>query len=595
MVACTPGAYRCNGNGVETCNSTGTAWLHVSACTVGCTGGLCTGGCTAGETRCNGSAVETCNASGTAWSMTSSCASTFCSRGACALDGLDIGSSRNLEGEIVVDGPVIVRSGVTVTATGPLTIRADSIVIESGGSISAVPYGESPLGAGRTGNYGGSGGGYGTVGSSSYDISGGPRWGSANDSDVQPGSSGGKGYGTSSSGAGGLGGGVIRLIAPSIHVVGQVTADGGPGTNTGAGISYAGGGGSGGGILLAADELQISGSVSARGGTGGTSSSMYYRGGAGGDGRIKILYGAMLEETGTISGTVTRGLLPPLEVASSTHPDPNLFYNDDFEIVGMSWSRPYSPLTGYYWLTHSAERVPTPGNATLATSELVAVPYAQLGTGTNLFQIVSVDPMITVGGVYTPFRIQMNRTPPTITSSSHPNQATWYTNRDVFATWNTPNGATNYQGVYYVFDHYGDTMPGPGSTFVPIRQLQILLAGTQDGVWSLHVVSVDTQGRRTREASHYRIRIGSDPGAGNVLGQIITQGGGAIAGARVSVNRELFPGQTTTSSGNYNISAIPVGTWELHVSAPGYRSEMRPFTIGAAGASTSVNVTLMPE
>lgn len=123
----------------------------------------------------------------------------------------------------------------------------------------------------------------------------------------------------------------------------------------------------------------------------------------------------------------------------------------------------------------------------------------------------------------------------------------------------------------------------------------MLLAGTQDGVWALHVVSVNTQGRRTREASHYRVRIGTDPGAGNVLGQIIAEGGSPISGARVSVNRELFPGQATNATGNYNIGSVPVGTWQLHVSAAGYRPEMRTFTISAASASTSVNVTLMPE
>jgi hypothetical protein len=346
--------------------------------------------------------------------------------------------------------------------------------------------------------------------------------------------------------------------------------------------------------LLAADQLRISGSVAARGGAGGSGSSTSL-GGAGGNGRIKILYGALREETGTVSGTVTRSLMPPLEIGSSTHPDPNLYYNDGFDLVALSWTRPYAPLTGYYWLTHTAERVPTPANASFVASELVAVPRSSLSATANFFQIVSVNPTATVGTALSPFRIRVNATPPTVTSSSHPSQTAWSTNPNVFFSWNAPNGAANYRGIYYVFDHYGDTIPGPGSTFVPISQLQVLLSGVAEGVWGFHAISIDTQGRRTQTANHYRVRIGTDPGAGNVLGQIVGPGGAPITGARVSVNRELFPGQSTTATGNYNIASIPVGTWELHVSAPGYRSEVRSFSVASAGASTSVNVTLMPE
>lgn len=614
-VTCTAGAYRCNGNAVETCNSSGTAWLFVSTCAVGCSMGLCTGSCTPGATRCNGSAVETCNGAGTAWAMSESCASTFCSRGACAHDGLDVTSNRSMAGEVVVRGPFTVRSGVTLTATGPLTIRADSIVVEDGGSIAASPTGENPAGAGGNGVYfsscgcytGGGGGGHATVGGASRTTGNrGPAFGSVNDSDVQVGSAGGDGYRSSPSstnvGRGGRGGGMIRLIAGQIRIAGQVTADGAPGQNAGGAITYAGGGGSGGGILIAADDLEISGSVSARGGAGGTGSSTTL-GGAGADGRVRIFHGATVSETGTISGSVTRSLMPPLEIGSSTHPDQDLYYNDGFELVAMSWGRPYAPLTGYYWLTHTAERVPTPANATFVASELVAVPHELLGTAavtTNRFQIVSVNPMAAVGTALTSFQVRVNRTPPTLTSASHPSSTTWSANRNVFMSWNTPNGPDNYRGVYYVFDQRGDTMPDATSSFVPINQLQVLLSDVADGVWAFHVVSVDTQGRRTRNAGHYRVRIGTNPGAGNVLGQIVGAGGSAIVGAQVSVNGGLFPETAnnwvaTNASGNYNISSIPVGDWELTVRAPGYLPASRAFNLAADGGSTTVNVTLTPE
>src|SRR5207249_3776190 len=54
MVTCNPGEQRCNGNAVEVCNSTGSAFLFSTTCPNGCSGGLCQGTCTENDLRCNG-------------------------------------------------------------------------------------------------------------------------------------------------------------------------------------------------------------------------------------------------------------------------------------------------------------------------------------------------------------------------------------------------------------------------------------------------------------------------------------------------------------------------------------------------------------
>lgn len=596
-ITCTAGAYQCSGSNVETCNATGTAWLHVSSCAVSCSGGLCTGACTPGATRCNAGGVETCNVDGTAWDFTSTC-TTFCDAGVCALDGLEIASNTTMNGEVLVDGAVVVRSGATLTSsTGSLTIRATSITVENGASISVAPTGDSPEGAGRQGistttsSRGGGGGGYGTRGGGYSSVQG-AIWGSSVDSEVHPGSRGGQGY-TSSGGAGGTGGGVLRLIADTITISGQLTATGQPGTAA----TYGGGGGSGGGILIAGDEVRITGAVSALGGAGAMAThDARYNGGAGGNGRVKILYGAELDTTGaSLSGTVTQGLLPPLVIRSSTHPDPNLVYNDGFEAVAMSWERPFAPLTGYYWRVHRNIVVPTPANATLATSELVAFDRSELVQGDNLFQIASVDPMVTVSTVESSFRVRYNTTPPTLASDSHPSQTTWSSNRNVFMSWTLPHSDENYRGVYYVFDRYGDTVPDETTNFVPITQKQVLLSGVADGVWAFHIVSVDTQGYRTRAAGHYRVRIGPDPGNGTVFGQIVNSTTSApINGARVTLNRDLFPAQSTNATGNFNFTTIPAGTYEIRITHPDYQTEVGTVTV-TAGDSTASNASLIPN
>ena len=143
---------------------------------------------------------------------------------------------------------------------------------------------------------------------------------------------------------------MLQLIASdSVTIAGRVSADGAPGVVSG---NYASGSGAGGGILFASDNVNIVGTgiVSAAGAASVTSSVSYGFGGAGAPGRVKILYGASVATNGSITGTLTKGLLPPITITSTTHPDPTLTYNDDFNAVALSWNQPYPTRLGYYVL-----------------------------------------------------------------------------------------------------------------------------------------------------------------------------------------------------------------------------------------------------
>lgn len=597
-VSCAPGAHRCNGNAVEVCNSSGTAYLLASTCASACASGLCTGACTPGAKRCNNGSSETCNGAGTAWEGAQACSS-GCddATGTCALASLEITSNMDLDGVVVVNGPVTVRSGATLTSpAGDLTIRATSITVELNASIAAAPTGENPKGAGGAYTYtscGGAGGGYGTYGSySSYcgSTGRGVPFGSATDAIVEQGSKG----GDSPSGAvGGKGGGAIRLIAATIDVAGQVTANG----NTGANASYgAGGGGSGGGILIAADTLTVSGTVSAAGGAGGTSSvSSSYSGAAGGSGRVKLLHGTSANVTGTLIGEATQGLLPPLTITSSTHPDPDLIYNDDFAVIGLAWERAFPSVQGYYHRTSTAaSNVPTPANGAFVAGELLALDRDAVVEGDNYFHIASVDPQSAVGTIERPFRIRVNTVPPSISSSSHPSPSTWSSNVNAFFAWTLPNDDVNHKGYYYVLDHYGDTVPPTSGPLLPVTQKQILLSNLTPGIWEFHVVSIDQRGYRTKAADHYQIRIGTDPGAGTLLGTV-TAGGAPVQGAKVRINRSLIgPDQSSLANGAYNFGgSVPAGTWEVSVEKDGFQTQTQTVTV-TDGGSTTANFALVP-
>jgi hypothetical protein len=591
-VSCTAGAYRCNGLGVEVCNTTGSAWLNVSTCAVACSNGLCTGACTPDAKRCNANRVETCNAAGTAWTTSETCAKGCdASTAKCALASLTISTNTDLDGEIVVDGPVVVKAGAKLNSPkGDLTIRATSIEVEKDGSITAAATGAARAGGACNWEYcnfnryiGASGRG-GTAVGTDFDWVVGPGAGGAD---------GGSCHGQPAT-AGGTGGGVIRLIATTVTIKGSVTADG---TSGAPGISSngGGGGGAGGGILLAAQDVVVSGVLSAAGGQGGAG-PLCNTGTAGEAGRVRILYGASRSITGSITGRRTEGLLPPIRISSSTHPDSSLWYNDDFADVVIAWEKPWASRLGYYWdVGTTFPKVPAPGSGTWLDGDVLGIDRARFVAGSNYFQIASVDATSNVGKVAGWFLVKVNTTPPTVTSTSHPNQTAWSSTRDAFFAWNAPNGDENYKGYHWVLDRFGDTVPTLSDTFAPITQKQIIRPALADGIWAFHLVTEDTRGYLTKTAAHYRFRVGEDPGTGGLLGKVVDKDSKNVAGARVTINRGLLvgaiPDQTTNSDGSFNFGNVPVGTWEVSVSKAGSPTVRQTVTV-TKGTPTTQNMTL---
>src|SRR5262249_32344083 len=141
QVNCNAGAYQCDGNNVEICNGSGSAWLFGNTCKASCQNGFCVGACTPGELRCNGNTIQTCNNGGNGWNAGAMCM-TFCVNGACALDKLDVQMNTTLDGEVWVAAAVTVRVGATLSSPkGNLTIHAQSISVDQGASITVAPTG----------------------------------------------------------------------------------------------------------------------------------------------------------------------------------------------------------------------------------------------------------------------------------------------------------------------------------------------------------------------------------------------------------------------------------------------------------------------
>jgi hypothetical protein len=193
------------------------------------------------------------------------------------------------EGQVVTEtldpdgaGP-LEPENVQTTCTGKLALKADQLIVEAGGLVTASGV-RSSAGAGRPGT--GTGGGAGHAGTGGASGSGGPGGGTYGPGTLldDVGSQGADGSGGA---AGGRGGGTLVVEATNfVQVDGTIAANGTGGTAVGAACSLTGaGGGSGGHVALTANQVVVAGQVQARGGQGGAGG---HGGGGGAGGRVTV-------------------------------------------------------------------------------------------------------------------------------------------------------------------------------------------------------------------------------------------------------------------------------------------------------------------
>ena len=163
--------------------------------------------------------------------------------------------------------------------------------------------------------------------------------------------------------------------------------------------------------------------------------------------------------------------------------------------------------------------------------------------------------------------------PVSLSSSSHPAPSIWNQNSTAFFAWTFPVADQNVKGIYYVLDHFGDTAPTSSAKFIPSKQKQLLKNRLAPGIWVLHVVWADKKGRLNPAVAHYQVRIGPDPGSGNIVGSVFDKTNFPVTQATVTINRGLFPSQTTDSTGKFGFSKVPAGTWSVTAASVGFKPQ----------------------
>jgi hypothetical protein len=215
------------------------------------------------------------------------------------------------------------------------------------------------------------------------------------------------------------------------------------------------------------------------------------------------------------------------------------------------------------------------------------------------FNIAPLDAQSNNGLVENSFQVQINAAPPSVSSMSHPDHTTWFASASPLFKWSPPAADRNTQGFYYLVDNLGTTVPTKADTFLPVTQKQQFVMNlTPSMVWVFHVVAVDQMGYLTKTAGNYAVRIGPDPGSGDLKGKITSaKDGSGISGATVSVNKGLFT-TTTAADGTYDFvtaQTVPAGTWQLDVTATGFVSATKTgIQVMTGGVPTQTDFQLMP-
>ncbi len=108
---------------------------------------------------------------------------------------------------------------------------------------------------------------------------------------------------------------------------------------------------------------------------------------------------------------------------------------------------------------------------------------------------------------------------PYISSSTHPDQNTWYANDSIALSWIRPSETSSVSGFYYMLNHdsifYADRTTywiGEDSLIIAtIPSMDTDKVRLTEGTWYLHISSMDTVGHLSSQSCSYRFKIDKTP------------------------------------------------------------------------------------
>ncbi len=197
--------------------------------------------------------------------------------------------------------------------------------------------------------------------------------------------------------------------------------------------------------------------------------------------------------------------VPPPAITSPSHPQPGKWEkSSDIEIL----LHPTVPLAGYhYLLNHYPETVPAPPEASFTQDKRIA--FSGTAQGTWYFHVVGEDEAGNIGSEASHYKILLDTEaapPQRPQSPTHPDPEKWVADPTPVLAWEAPKDLSGVKGYYVKADHEPNTVPGPG-TGEFTQETRLTLGPLEDGLWYVHVSTLDEAGNAGQEAAHYPLRI----------------------------------------------------------------------------------------
>lgn len=197
--------------------------------------------------------------------------------------------------------------------------------------------------------------------------------------------------------------------------------------------------------------------------------------------------------------------VPPPTITSPSHPNQGKWEkSSDIEIL----LHPAGPLAGYhYLLNHYPETLPVPPEASFTEDNRIA--FSGVRQGTWYLHVTSEDEAGNIGSQASHFKILVDTEaapPQRLASSSHPDLEKWVANPTPVMSWEAPKDLSGVKGYYVKADHEPVTVPGPGTGDFT-QETVLTLGPLEDGLWYVHVTTLDEAGNVGQAAAHAPIRI----------------------------------------------------------------------------------------
>ncbi len=192
-------------------------------------------------------------------------------------------------------------------------------------------------------------------------------------------------------------------------------------------------------------------------------------------------------------------------VDSPTHPDNGHWSRSDSpELLVYTENR----VAGFIWCVDRVKDT-YPERPRANYTDVNRVVVSDLAEGRWWFHVVAVDENGNPGpeAVHYPLLIDTRSVPPQILRcATHPDPAEWVSNNQPIVEWEPPEDFSGVKGYYVKIDRESGTVPDINTGVFTVSP-RYESAPLEDGVWYLHIATLDEAGNRAFEAAHRTLRV----------------------------------------------------------------------------------------